>query len=146
MLADICRYCRNFFEREVVASVFTVADGQITCADGQALSLLPGQYYRIVGSVFNDGVYRYGEDVLADETFSGAVWAMAVPPDFIQLCEEIDAWCEANAKELESPYQSENIGGYYSYTLKSGSASTGDSGGLSWQSQFAKRLAPWRKI
>ena len=169
MLTQVCQYLRNWFERIKLFGDFVISSGQITYADGSALPLLDGQYFRIVGSVFNDGVHKLAEDtqqpvvsqgesseeepepdpltVLHDESFSGAVWTMAVPPDFIALVNDIGNWCAANTQALNSPYQSESFAGY-SYTLKSGGSggSDGTGSGFGWQSQFAARLAPWRKI
>lgn len=145
MLAELFQYLRNWFVKTRYLSEFIVSDGKITFADGSNIPLLVGQYFRIVGSVLNDGVYKYGEDDLpANELFSGAVWAMAVPPAVVALAGEIEEWTAANADAINSPYQSESFGGY-SYSLKAGSSS-GDGNGLSWKSQFAARLAPWRKI
>lgn len=146
MLTQICQYLRNWFEREKIHGNFVVSGGVLTYADGTALPLLTGQYYRICGSVFNDGVHVFDDADLTDEpVFFGAVWAMAVPPDLVALSEEITGWNTANAAALASPYQSESFGGY-SYSLKSGGSADGASGGLTWQTQFAARLAPWRKI
>lgn len=58
MLTQICQYLRNWFAREKLFGTFKVENGVLTFADGEALPLLPGQYYRIIGSVFNDGVHR----------------------------------------------------------------------------------------
>ena len=146
MLTQICQYLRNWFEREKYVGDFIVKNHVITTAGGEALPLLYGQYYRIIGSVFNDGVHRCGEDTLADEPmFSGAVWSMAVPPIITELADEISQWCEKSAEALNSPYQSESFGGY-SYTLKTSNGGGSDNTGLTWQSQFAAKLAPWRKI
>lgn len=147
MLTQICQYLRNWFVRESIVGKFVVAGGEISFADGTALPLLPEQYYRVIGSVFNDGVKQYEVDTLHDEpTFTGAVWSMAVPPDFIELVAEIEKWCGDNAQALSSPYASESFGGY-SYSLRSGGGSSGaGDGALSWQGQFSARLGPWRKI
>ena len=101
-----------------------------------------GQYFRIAGSIHNDGVHKYGEADLHDETFTGTVWAMRIPPSVIELAGEIDEWIEKNEGFITSPYQSESWQGY-SYSLKSGS---GESGSLGWQSVFAGRLNRWRKL
>ena len=99
--------------------------------------LQDGQYFRILGSVYNDGVYQYPA-VLTDEVFEGQIWAMRVPPAFIALSGEIDEYI---AKNAESPYTSESFGGY-SYTK-----ATGESGApLTWREAFASRLNAWRKI
>lgn len=148
MLTEICQFLRNWFERDRLTGRFVVANGAITYADGTALSILEGQYYRIIGSVFNDGVHKLAEeDTLKNEPeFTGAVWLMAVPPAVAELDADIGKWLEDNAAALNSPYTSESFGGY-SYSLRSAtSGAAGEISGLSWQSQFAARLAPWRKV
>ena len=147
MLTQICQYLRNWFERAKYFGEFTVRNNAIVCSNGSTLPLLHNQYFRVVGSVFNDGVHKYGDfsDILIDETFVGAVWSMAIPPVVVELAEEINTWVSANANALNSPYQSESFGGY-SYSLRSGTSPTGDTTGVTWQSQFESRLAPWRKI
>lgn len=148
MLTQICQYLRNWFERDKWLDDFIVSGGVMTYADGTALPLLDGQYFRIIGSVFNDGVHKWGDltDILTDEPdFIGAVWPMSVPPVVIDLADEIAEWVKGNAAALNSPYTSESFGGY-SYTLKSGTSAQGGESGVTWQSQFAARLAPWRKI
>lgn len=106
--------------------------------------LRAGQYFRIVGSVLNDGVYQYGDCALRDETFEGAVWAMAVPSEFLRLEEEIKAWRTQYENAANSPFQSESFAGY-SYTK---SSANGNSGGsvTGWQGVFASRLNKWRKL
>lgn len=142
MLTQICQYLRNWFERDRITGTFSVADGELT---GLSDVLQPGQYYRIIGSVFNDGVHRYGENDLTDETeFSGAIWPMSIPPVIVELAEDIAIWTGANQTAINSPYASESFGGY-SYSLKSGNAQSGENG-VTWQSQFSARLSPWRKI
>lgn len=146
MLTELCAEIRNYFLRDyredIHAGTFTVSGGNI-----ETLSFLQeGQYFRIVGSVFNDGVWKYREGGLKDETFSGAVWAMAVPPSVIALSQEIDDWVEANKDLLNTPYQSESFGGY-SYSKASGGANAdGSAVAYGWQSQFANKLNPYRRI
>jgi hypothetical protein len=65
MLTELCAYLRNYFladnlnpDKYIHHGTFTVAGGQM-----QALSfLVPGQYFRVIGSVFNDGVWQYAPD------------------------------------------------------------------------------------
>ena len=134
MLTQVCQYLRNWFERTKYIGDFTITSGELTYEDGNTLPLLSGQYYRIIGSVLNDGVHQVGEDDLKDESFHGSVWSMAVPAVVEDLATEISNWIASNTAAINSPYQSESFGGY-SYSLRA-----------SWQSQFAARLAPWRKI
>lgn len=100
-----------------------------------------GQYFRIVGSVFNDGVYQHPVADLTDEVFDGAAWALRIPPDVVALAADIQAWCKSNGGEA-SPYVSETYPNGYSYTRAV------DQNGVvpSWQSVFASRMSQWRKI
>lgn len=142
MLTELCAELKNYFIRsaeDIHAGKYSISGGSVDLP-----FLLDGQYFRIVGSVFNDGVHQYPAYDLSDEEFSGAVWAMAVPPAVIALAEEIEVWDTNNADVLASPYQSESFGGY-SYSLKSG-ATNGGSGALSWKDQFASRLSKWRRL
>lgn len=148
MLSQLCAEIRNYFIRDyhndIHGGKFVISNGSIE----NLPYLQNGQYYRIVGSVFNDGVHKYGSsgDLLTDETFNGAVWAMAVPPDVIALSAEIDDWVEQNASVLASPYQSESFGGY-SYSKSAGRSTTqGTMSGFGWQDQFATKLAPYRRV
>lgn len=147
MLTEICQYLRNWFDRDRLQGRFVITGGVLTASDGTALPILDGQYYRIIGSVFNDGVQQNGVYNLIDEPeFVGAVWPMAVPPDLVDLDAEITKWCADNATAINSPYASESFGGY-SYSLRGGNTAQGATdGGVTWQSQFRARLAPWRKI
>lgn len=150
MLSELCGYLRNFFEKEQYFGEFSILGGAIAPLGGGDLPLLEGQYIRIVGSVLNDGVYKWSEDgieELTDETFKGSVWALAIPKEVINLSAEIDAWkakYEGTDSQSMSPFASESFGGY-SYTKASGGADA--SGGLGgWQGAFYNRLSQWRKI
>lgn len=141
MLEQILQYLRNWFVVAKYAGVITIRDGQLTEFPGQ---LREGQYFRILGSVLgNDGVYRYGDGLdMADETFDGYVWALAVPKGILMLLPEIEAWQKKYGDVVASPYTSESYAGY-SYS-KGAMATDGSGGG--WMSAFAARLAPWRKL
>lgn len=145
MLTEICQYLRNWFVRDKILGWFSIENGVLLASDGTALPLLSGQYFRVIGSVFNDGVHQNGDSLTDEPAFDGAVWLMAVPPDFLALVSDIADWIENNSAALNSPFSSESFGNY-SYSLRSGSVNGTDSGGVSWQSQFGSRLAPWRKI
>lgn len=138
MLTELCQELHNWFNDEIIYGEFVIDGGNISLP-----FLQEGQYFRIAGSVFNDGVHQYGAtSSLHDETFDGAIWPMRIPQAVIDLSARIDKWCEDNAQALSSPYQSESWGGY-SYSLRSGS---GESGTFGWQSTFARELNRWRKM
>ena len=141
MLTDICAYIKNYFikpDEDIHAGTYTIENGSIDLP-----FLLDGQYFRIVGSALNDGVWQYPASQLSDEVFMGAVWAMRVPPSLIALAAEIEDWQNSNASILDSPYQSESFGSY-SYTTKGAGSTTGASFG--WEDQFATRLNPYRRL
>lgn len=140
ILTELCQELKNWFcnESDIHEGTFTVENGKLSLP-----FLLDGQYFRIMGSVFNDGVHKNDEMLdLKDETFVGSVWTMRIPQSVIDLANEIDEWVQKNGEAIASPYQSESWGGY-SYSLKSGA---GDTGSLSWKSVFGSSLNRWRKL
>lgn len=100
MLTEICAKLHNYFlvPNGIHKGEYKIEGGKITPLD----FLQEGQYFRIVGSVFNDGVHRYAEaDLdLTDEAFSGAIWALAIPPKLVDLSREIKAFARVR---LASP-------------------------------------------
>ena len=143
-LSSVMGECKNWFIRVTRMGNFTISGGVLTGAEGL---LMPGQYYRIVGSVFNDGVFRYGgygvaDDTLTDEAFSGRVDALAPPPDFLALASDIDHWQAQYGAVAASPYSSEHFKDY-DYTKASGVAESGFGG---WEAMFRAKLARYRKL
>lgn len=136
MLTELCGVLRNWFETDRISGTYTVKNGSITLP-----FLQNGQFFRVVGSVFNDGVHRYPDYGMADETFDGSIWPMSVPPALLCLGEEIKAWQEKNGDAAASPFTSESFGGY-SYSKGSASAN----GTVTWQTTFKSRMNQWRKI
>ena len=151
MLQQVMEYVHNYFIASRIEGSFTIADGMIS------LPLLEGQRFLIAGSVLNDGVYTYHasgiknddddntvEVGLQDETFTGAISALAVPPAVIALSSEAKAWVDANGEVVKSPYQSESVIGAYSYSKAVGGSGAG--GSVDWQDVFRDRLNRWRKV
>ena len=134
----VCGELHNYFEDKRVIGDYTIESGRIMLP-----FLVEGQFFRIVGSKFNDGVYIYhaepAEDdpELTDETFHGGIWTMNLPKGFVDFCTKIKDYNESDAG-APSPYTSENISGFYSYTKASVSES-------SWQNVFKCGLDRWRK-
>ena len=139
MLEQVLMHLNNWFlvPGGIHGGTYTIEDG------GIALPFLAnGQYFRICGRVFNDGLHQYPASDLKAETFEGAVWALAVPQAVIELAAEIEAWQKKNGDASVSPYQSESFGGY-SYSKATDSAS---GGAVTWQTAFRSRLNAWRKL
>ena len=139
MLEQVLMHLKNWFlvPGGIHEGTYTIEDGGITLP-----FLANGQYFRICGSVFNDGLHQYNVLDLTDETFTGTIWALAIPKAVIELADEIGKWQDKNGEAASSPYQSESFGGY-SYSKATDSA-TG--GAVTWQSAFRSRLNAWRKL
>lgn len=146
MLEQILMEIHNWFR--VRDSVGGVHPGVYAVEDGRlALPFLrDGQYFRVMGSLFNDGLHQYGDeaDRLTDETFEGTIWALAVPKAVVELAGEIAAWQKQYGAAAASPYQSESFGGY-SYTMAGGASQVG-AANRGWQRAFRSRLNQWRKL
>ena len=139
MLEQVLMHLNNWFlvPGGIHEGTYTIEDG------GIALPFLAnGQYFRICGSVFNDGLHQYPASDLKAETFDGTVWALAVPQAVIDLSTEIESWQTKNGDASVSPYQSESFGGYQ-YSKATDSAS---GGAVTWQSAFRSRMNAWRKL
>lgn len=136
MLDAVCRELRNYFVKDIYKGPVAIAEGMLSPSE----FLKDGQYYCLVGSVFNDGVHQFPNDVLTDEEFEGEVWAMAVPPSVIALTEKIKAFVDSEGAQ-PSPFTAESFAGY-SYQR-----ATDESGApLTWQKAFARDLNRWRKV
>lgn len=148
MLAEICGFLRNWFEREKYVGTFTIANGNIVTD----IPFINGQYIRILGSLLNDGVYKYGATIegLRDETFTGAVWSLAIPKEIETLANDIKEWTTKNSgvdSAAMSPFQSESFGGYsYEKAQTYASDTSAKYGAGDWKNVFASRLSQWRKI
>lgn len=132
--------------------------------------LKDGQYFRIIGSVFNDGLHQYhappAEDTppvaeetdaaeglepegteepkesdLTDETFDGKIWALAIPREIIKIAAEMAEWQEKYGAKAAGVYQSESFGGY-SYSM----FTNGHGGQLSVWDRYRDRLKPYQKL
>lgn len=144
MLSSLCKELNNWFDTHRYFGAFTISDGALE----QDLGLQEGQYFRIVGSTFNDGVYQYPAEDLKEEQFEGAIWAMAIPAEVIALAAKIEEWQAKYGgvdSENMSPYNSESFGGY-SYSKGGGGSSDGSSAAGTWQGAFASELKKYRKV
>lgn len=138
MLERILVHIHNWFEHEVYTGEWEVTDGSLDLP-----FLLEGQYFRVVGSIFNNGLHKYPVEGLQNEKFKGEIWALAIPNELMELAEEIEEWNAKYGQYSLSPYQSESFGGY-TYSKGSGSSDSVSFGG--WQEAFKSRLNPWRKL
>ena len=151
MLQDVLETIHNYFIHDRLTGQFEISGGMVSPVP----ALIDGQRILIYKSAMNDGVYTYHPDGinndddtaaagLTDETWAGTICALAVPPAVIALSGEISDWVEKSGEASDSPYQSENVIGVYSYTKATGG--TGAGGAITWMDVFKSRLDRWRKV
>ena len=141
-LTTVCRSIRNYFYQHVNNNAVIFQCGKFKIQDGSispSIELIEGQYYRIVGNIMNNGIYKYGsENFVRDEEFNGYMIPLSIPDDFLDIVADIKAILES--KTDNSNVISESFAGY-SYQL-----ATDDKGTpLSWQDVFAAKLNPYRR-
>ena len=148
-LTELCQELKNWFVRGTYTGTIELADDGQICCDGKPIPILEGQYYRLKGSVFSDGIHLHPEFDLPQETFPGTVWTMAVPKPVLILAQDISDWrekYESIESAAMSPFTSEQVPNY-SYSKSNNNSSSGENGGVSgWKSVFASRMNAWRKI
>ena len=149
MLNQICENLCNYFVQNRYEGRFEIDGGMIS------LPLLDGQRFLIQGSALNDGMYTYHDTGikddddsaavgLQDETWTGTICALAVPPAVIALSAEVKAWVDANQESQNSPFSGESVLGVYSYTKATGGHGAG--GSVGWMDVFGDKLKRWRKV
>ena len=115
---ELCVYTHNFFDRadDPVAGEFAFEPDTVPAG------VVPGQYFLVCGSIFNDGVQP-----------------MRVPPDFVALAEKIDAYDKA--LPAGGVYVSQSFAGW------SGTMAT-DTDGLpaDGKTRYKSEINQWRKM
>ena len=148
LLDELCGTLHNWFLVKpdgIHSGEFTIENGNIDCD-----FLAENQYFRIKGSVFNDGVWKYPATGMDGEIFVGEVWAMAVPPAVTALLTDIESWITKYGgidSVQNSPFSSESFNNYSYTKATGGDSSTGStSAPVTWKDIFADRLRRWKKI
>ena len=144
MLEKVLYHLHNWFERDVVSIRGASISGG-TPPDEIVAAVPRGAFYRIQGTLLNDGLHLRGEESLSDETSDMTVTVVAVPRALLSLVDEIDAWQAANGKAADGPYSQESFGGY-KYTLKGFSTYGAPNAIDGWRLAFRDQLNPWRKM
>ncbi len=86
MLEQVLLSLRNWFVADKRTGRVRIEDGRLV--PPAALGLKEGQYVRITGSTFNDGLHAWPYNDLTDEEFVGTVWALAIPQTVVDLADE----------------------------------------------------------
>ena len=137
LLRELGWYRRpNKYVNQIKVEKFTIEGGKIAPSD----FLEEEDYYRIIGSKHNDGLYQYPNSDLTDEVFDGAVWVMNIPPAVVTLAQDIEEYAKSDAGK-PSAYVSESFGGY-SYTKATNSKGVP----INWEHLHADELNQWRII
>ena len=138
-ILTVMRSVRNFFHDGYREGLFTIV--------GNVISPVPdAPYIAISGSRQHNGVFACSPDGALsgfpegkhDEEFSGKVWMLYPPDDFLQLCEQINQYDQKNPI---GAMHSESFGDY-SYTR-----GTDDQGGIpTWQEAYSGQLREYRRM
>lgn len=144
MLEKVLYHLHNWFVRErLELGDASISDGQLPEEAAEAVPV--GAYYRIQGTLLNDGLYLRGEEELRDEESDMVVSVLAIPRPLLSLVDEIDAWQQKNGAATDGPYYQEQFGDY-KYTLK-GFSTYGSANGIDgWRLAFRDQLTPFRKM
>lgn len=148
---ELCAYTHNFFDRydepfaggfiigtDYIWNTFNFEEDMIVNPTNILDGLAPHQYYKIEGSIFNDGVHEAGE-ALIPEKFHGTVQPMRVPSAFAALAKKIDDY--DNALPSGGVYVSQSFNGW------SGTMATGADGlPADGKTRYRKEINQWRKI
>ena len=131
-VSDVMRHVRNHFVRSACTGAFAQAEGVLTPVDAFA----PGMWVAIVSQDGPQGVFQLDDQgSLADTedvTFTGTVYVLNPPADFLRLCGDIACWAAANP----DPAVSAEKLGEYSVSRRA----------VTWESAFAPALAPYRRM
>lgn len=131
-VSDVMRHVRNHFIIHSIHTTWQHTGGVLT----PNAALQPGMWIAVTGPDAPSGVYQLDEEGgipdLADVTWTGRVYILHPPADFIHLCGDIACWAAANP---DPAITAEKLGEY--------SASRR---AVTWQEAFAPALAPYRRM
>lgn len=129
-VSDVMRRTRNFFPLARTDAAWQLRQGMLTPAVHN-----PGDWIAIENGG-PCGVYRLDENGalrgIADCEWTGRVWLLQPPEDFLRLCSEIAAWQEAHP---DPTMLSERFG---EYSRSQTSAA--------WEKVFAAALTPYVRM
>ena len=148
----VFRHIKNAFVTGAERGDFTIHEGNIALAG----AYLTGEWIAITGSKLNNGIYQLtctgplhklsnGSDdeiPVVDETFTGSVWRIGLPMDFIILCNDLCEYFKSPAGK-PSDVVSESVVGFHSVTH----ATSSSGAPVGWDKVFSARINPsWRNV
>ena len=135
-VSDVMRHVRNHFIQSASTGSFRQQNSVLTPSTGAADDFAPGMWVAIVSADGPQGVFQLtdqgGLADTPDTTFTGTVYVLNPPADFLRLCGDIACWAAANP----DPAVSAEKLGEYSASRKS----------VTWQESFAPALRPYLRM
>lgn len=133
-VSDVMRHVRNHFIRDGISGTWQHTAGVLTPSE----DLSPGMWIAVTGEDGNVpiGVFQLDEmggiHGLEDTEWTGTVYRLNPPADFLRLCGDIACWAAANP----DPAATGEKLGQYSLSRQT----------MDWQTAFAAALAPYRRM
>ena len=131
-VSDVMRHVRNHFIIHSIHAAWCHTGGKLTPDS----ALKPGMWIAVTGGGVCTGVYQLDENggipSLGDAAWTGRVYLLNPPADFIHLCGDIACWTAANP---DPSITAEKLG---EYSVSRAS--------VTWQEAFAPALAPYRRM
>ena len=131
-VSDVMRHVRNHFIQRSISGAFSHTDGRLTPDE----HFRPGMWIAVTGDGAPSGVFQLDENGgihgLEDTDWTGTVYLLAPPADFIRLCGDISCWAAAH----DDPAVSSERFGEYSVARQP----------VTWETAFAPALAPYRRM
>ena len=136
-IPDIMREIRNCFPVAALDGPWEISGGVLSPAD----RLPDSGWIALEGFGELDGVHllEAGRTLSGapDGRWTGRVWLLSPPEDFLKLCRQIADWAQ---KQPDPSVQSESFGAYSRTSL------TVSGRPLGWQDVFATALRPYRRM
>lgn len=131
-VSDVMRHVRNHFVRDSITGAWKHTGGTLSPSE----NFTPGMWIAVIGAEGFCGVYQLDENGgipdLGDMSWTGTIYRLDPPSDFIRLCGDIGCWAAATP---DPSVQSEKLG-EYSVSRKAGG----------WETAFAAALAPYKRM
>ena len=131
-VSDVMRHVRNHFIQSSVSGAFSHTDGSLTPEE----HFRPGMWIAVTGDGAPSGVFQLDENGgihgLEDTDWTGTVYLLDPPADFLRLCGDIGCWAAAH----DDPAVSSERFGEYSISRQP----------VTWETAFAPALAPYRRM
>lgn len=165
VIEQMCAETHNYFETDKVSGIYKIKDGNI-----ELPFLEKYQFFRIVGSKWNDGIYVYSSDfwILRASTWEevraeneswkdllSRRWSELVEHDLVDEEFGGEIWpmniprAFLNLSQEISAYiesGADKVSGYTSESFGGYSYSKASAGSNAWENAFASKLKRWRKL